>query len=149
MYIGPYEVLETHKITSNYTIKLPPELEKRGIFPKFHISQLAPHEPNDDSLFPGWVAHSYYDFGENPEKELQVHEIVNHVWDLDNILWFQVKWTMGDLTWELMSNVDELSALDDYLTVHGVTNVEALPKLPVEAMASRKNIKRHKHRAWQ
>src|SRR5258708_29481874 len=52
LYIGPYEVLETHENMSNYTIKLPPELEKRGIFPKFHISQLSPHEPNDSSLFP-------------------------------------------------------------------------------------------------
>src|SRR5260221_3395779 len=53
LFIGPYEVLEAHKNTSNYTIKLPPELEKWGIFPKFHISQLSPHEPNDESLFPG------------------------------------------------------------------------------------------------
>jgi len=53
LFIGPYEVLEAHENTSNYTIKLPPELEKQGIFPKFHISQLTPHEPNDESLFPG------------------------------------------------------------------------------------------------
>ena len=39
---------------------------------------------------------------------------------------------MGDLTWELAANVDELSALDDYLTLHGVTNVENLPWVPIE-----------------
>jgi len=49
-------------------------------------------------------------------------------WDL----WFRVKWTMGDLTWEHATNVDELSALDDYLTLHGVANVEELPKVPIE-----------------
>src|SRR5260221_13875021 len=140
LFIGPYEVLEAHENTSNYTIKLPPELEKWGIFPKFHISWLTPHEPNDESLFPGQVAQAYYDFGENPEKELQVHEneIVNHIWDLDNILWFQVKWTMGDLTWELTSNVDELSALDDYLMLHRVKNIEGLPKTPIEATSTQK-----------
>src|SRR5258708_21912227 len=53
LFIGPYEVLKPHKNTSNYTIKLPPELEKWGIFPKFHISWLTPHKPNDESLFPG------------------------------------------------------------------------------------------------
>src|SRR5258708_18541357 len=52
LYIGPYEILEAHKNMSNYTIKLPPELETRGIFPKFHISWLSPHEQNDFSLFP-------------------------------------------------------------------------------------------------
>ena len=53
LFIGPYEVLEAHEDTSNYTIKLPPELERWGIFPKFHISWLSPHEPNDETLFPG------------------------------------------------------------------------------------------------
>ncbi len=45
---------------------------------------------------------------------------------------------MGDLTWELTSNVDELSTLDDYLTLHRVTNVEALLKLPIEATSPKK-----------
>ena len=66
---------------------------------------------------------------------------MNHIWDLDNVLWFQVKWTMGDLTWELTSNVDELSALDDYLTLHGVTNVEALPKVPSKAANPQRTTK--------
>ncbi len=48
---------------------------------------------------------------------------------------------MGDLTWELMSNVDELSALDDYLTLHGVINVEKLPKVPIDMTSSRGGAK--------
>jgi len=56
---------------------------------------------------------------------------------------------MGDLTWELTSNVDELSALDDYLTLHRVTNVEALPKIPIEATDSQKGAKQCKHRTQQ
>ena len=78
-------------------------------------------------LFPGRDAQVYYDFGENPEKELQVHEIIDHLWDLDNILWFRVKWTTGDLSWEPIANVNELIALDNYLELHAVKNVEDLP----------------------
>ncbi len=66
-------------------LKLPPELEQWGIFPKFHISRLAPHEPNDMSIFPGHVAQVFYNFGENPEKELQVHKLMSHIWDLNGI----------------------------------------------------------------
>ena len=127
LFIRPYEVLKTNPESSTYTIKLPPELEARGIHPTFHISQLATHEPNDLLLFPGQDAQIYYDFSENPEKELQVHEILDHIWDLDNILWFRVKWTAGDLTWEPIVNVDELIALDNYLELHAVKNVEELP----------------------
>ena len=52
-FIGPYEILKAFKDSSNYKLKLPPELEKRGIYPKFHVSRLAPYEPNDSLLFPG------------------------------------------------------------------------------------------------
>ena len=52
-YIGPYEILEAFPDMSNYVLKLPPELEHRGIFLKFHVSQLAPHKPNDTLIFPG------------------------------------------------------------------------------------------------
>src|SRR5258708_6269363 len=39
-YIGLYEILEVFHDLSNYVLKLLPELECRGIFPKFHISCL-------------------------------------------------------------------------------------------------------------
>ena len=78
-------------------------------------------------LFPGRDAQVYYDFGENPKKELQVHEIIDHLWDLDDILWFRVKWTAGDLSWEPVANVNELIALDNYLGLHTIKNVEDLP----------------------
>ncbi len=79
LFIGPYEVLRAHPGTSTYTLRLPPELEVWGIHPTFHVSQLATHEPNDLLLFPGQDAQVYYDFGKNPEKELQVHEILDHI----------------------------------------------------------------------
>ena len=99
-------------------------------------------------LFPGRDAQAYYDFGENPEKELQVQEILDHIWDLDDVLWFRVKWTAGDLTWEPVVNVNELIALDNYLELHAVTNVEELPcKWPIiteDHHTQKKQIKRKK-----
>src|SRR5260370_41276429 len=53
LFIGPYEVLKTNPASSMYTIKLPPELEARGIHPTFHASWLATNEPNGMLLFPG------------------------------------------------------------------------------------------------
>src|SRR5260370_28019467 len=127
LYIGLYEVLRAHPENSTYTLKLPPELEVKGIHNTFHVSQLTTHEPNDLLLFPGRDAQMYYDFRESTEKELQVHEILDHIWDLDNVLWFRVKWSAGDLSWEPVINVNELIALDNYLELHAVENVEDLP----------------------
>src|SRR6266446_2983785 len=66
LYIGPYEILEIFPETSNYVLKLPPQLEQCGIHPRFHISRLAPHEPNDQEIFPNREANIFYDFGEDP-----------------------------------------------------------------------------------
>ncbi len=111
---------------SNYVIKLPPELECRGIFPKFHISLLAPHEPNNTLVFLGQAAQIFYNFGDDPEWEYQVSELVDHAWDADNCLWFHMKWGLGDLTWEPLTNVDDIATLDDYLTLQNVEKVENL-----------------------
>jgi hypothetical protein len=80
-YIGPYEILEVFEDSSNYVLRLPPVLTQRNIFAKFHVSRLAPHEPNDSILFPGRAVEVFYDFGEDPEWEYQVKEIVDHWWD--------------------------------------------------------------------
>jgi len=125
-YIRLYKILEVFPDSSNYVLKLPPELEHRGIFPKFHISCLAPHEPNDSLIFPGRAAQIFYDFGDDPEREYQVSEIVTHTWDMDNCLWFHIKWGIGNLTWEPLSNVDDITALDEYLTLQDIDKVENL-----------------------
>src|SRR6266436_8997366 len=69
-YIGLYEILEVFPDSSNYVLKLLPELEHRGIFLKFHISHLAPHEPNDSLIFPGQAAQIFYDFGRSEERRV-------------------------------------------------------------------------------
>ena len=58
LYIDPYKILEAFPNTSNYVLKLPPQLESQGIHPRFHVSRLAPHEPNDTALFPGREVHT-------------------------------------------------------------------------------------------
>jgi hypothetical protein len=75
LYIRPYEILEAFPETSNYILKLPLQLEQHGIHPRFHVSRLAPHKPNDKNTF--------YDFGEDPDHEAQVHEILGHTWVQD------------------------------------------------------------------
>jgi hypothetical protein len=52
-YIGPYKILEAYPETSNYILKLPPQLVQCGIHPRFHVLRLAPHESNNKTTFPG------------------------------------------------------------------------------------------------
>jgi hypothetical protein len=127
-YVGPYEIIEAIPDSSNYRLKLPQELTDWGIHPRFHGSHLAPHKPNDSLLFLGQAAQVFYDFGNDPEKEYQVQEILDHAWDTGDSLWLHIKWSLGDLSWEPLSNCGELVALDDYLILQGVREVEDLSK---------------------
>ena len=126
-YIGPYEVIEAFPGTSNYTLELPEDLAKRGIHPTFHVSLLRPHVPNDDNAYPHRESSTFYDVGNDEEKEWLVDEIVGHKWENNKVL-FHVRWTLGDTTWEPYNNCSKLAALDEYLTLHGVKNWRALPK---------------------
>jgi hypothetical protein len=126
-YIGPYPVTLVKPETSTYKLKLPPELAARGIFPKFHISRIKPHVPNDDERFPRREVKTFYDFGEDPEAEWQVDEIIGHKWERNKLL-LHVKWNLGDTTWESLDDCQELAALDDYLVLHAVTDPYRLPK---------------------
>src|SRR6266705_3087744 len=65
LYIGPYKILEAYPETSNYILKLPPQLECCGIHPRFHMSRLALHKPNDSMTFPGREVNIFYDFRED------------------------------------------------------------------------------------
>jgi hypothetical protein len=48
-YDGPYDVINVHTETSNYTLKLP---NSPNTYPTYHASELKPFLPNDTSLFP-------------------------------------------------------------------------------------------------
>ncbi|PVF90840.1 hypothetical protein CPB86DRAFT_677778, partial [Serendipita vermifera] len=113
--------------TSSYVLDLPPELVNRRIHPKFHISRLKVHVPNDDERFPKREVRTFYDFGDDPETEWLVDEIIDHEWR-KNSLWFHVKWDQGDSTWEPLENCRELKALDNYLLLVGAKTLQELPK---------------------
>jgi hypothetical protein len=77
-YIGLYEILRVAPKKSSYEIRLPEELKRRQIHPVFHISRLRPHIRNDNSLFPGREAKSFYDFGLDEATEWIVRDIEQH-----------------------------------------------------------------------
>ena len=60
----------------------------------------------------------YYDFGNDEDQEWLIEEILAHKWT-DNDLELQVKWTLGEVTWELLSSCKDLEALDVYLELRG------------------------------
>ena len=76
-------------------------------------------------MFPKREAKSYYDFGNNDKQEWFVNEILAHKWTNNN-LELQVKWTLGDVTWELIDSCKNLEALDLYLELRGVTHPQDL-----------------------
>ncbi len=126
-YIGPYEILSCNPATSTYTLDLPPDLRARGIHPTFHVERLRRHEPNDELLFPSREAGVFYDFGQDPEQEFLVDEIVAHQWE-GNSVRYLVQWDDGDLTWEPWSTVKDLEAIDRYFELQGVASWKHLPK---------------------
>lgn len=130
-FIGPYEVLRVIAGKSAYELKLPPELERQRIHPVFHITKLRPYTPNDDDLFPGREARKFYDFGNDPDDEWVVSAITDHSWigrAKDPI--FRIQWEYGDVTWQPLSEVQELKALEGYLELMGVDSPHELPKKP-------------------
>ena len=65
-------------------------------------------------MFPKRDTKVFYDFGNDKDQEWLVEEILAHKWANKN-LELQVKWTLGDVTWEPLSSCKDLEALDVYL----------------------------------
>src|SRR5258706_16371860 len=126
-FIGPYPIGKANPGTSNYTLKLTIELEAWNIHPTFHVSLLKPHVPNDDNRFPSRDVQVYYDFGYSDEAEQEVAEILAHQWDGWKLR-LLVKWNSGDSTWEPLKSCDKLLALDEYLSIRGVTRPSQLSR---------------------
>ena len=125
-FLGPYKVLKAMNDSLNVTLELPPELRDRRISPTFHTNLVRPYVKNNDVLFPKREAKSYYDFGNNNEQEWFVDKLLAHKW-ADNNMELQVKWTLGDVTWEPIDSCKNLEALDSYLELRGVTCPRDLP----------------------
>lgn len=126
-YVGPYEILEAHPDSSTYRLELPDALQARRIHPVFHASLLRKYVPNDEILFPHREDSPAYDFG-TPDAEYIVEAIIGHKWKGKNIM-FDVKWAgYNEITTEPRQHVDRLNALDVYLELNGVTNIDELPR---------------------
>jgi hypothetical protein len=126
-FIGPYKIKQSFPESSVYELDLPESLKKRRIHAKFHVNLLRRHEPNDDERFPHRDIKSYYDFGNDENEEWLVDEIIGHRWIGEQIE-FEVRWNLGDSTWEPYDNVKKLAALDEYIDLQGTKSWKALPK---------------------
>ena len=113
-FIGPYKVLKLINNSLNITIEHPQELKDRRVSSTFHTNLVQPYVKNNDNLFLRWKASTYCYFGNNDEQEWFVNEILAHKW-ANNDLELQVKWTLGDVSWEPINSCKYLEALDKYL----------------------------------
>jgi hypothetical protein len=126
-YIGLYRVTEAHNKASMVTLELPDELKNQHISPTFHTNLVRRYIANNDDLFPQREAKSFDDFGATADGEWLIDEIIAHRRISSKELQFQVRWTMGDVTWEPMSACKDLEALDNYLELRGILKTCDLP----------------------
>ena len=117
-FIALYKILKVMNKSSNVTLELPQEFKDRKINPKFHTNLVRPYIKNNDILFPKRDTKVYYDFGNNEDQEWFVEETLAHKWT-NNDLELQVKWMLGDVTWEPLSSCKDQEALDAYLELQG------------------------------
>ena len=117
-FIGPYKILKAMNESSNITLELPQEFKDRKINPTVHTNLVQPYIKNDDILFPKRDTKVFYDFGNDEDQEWLIEEILAHKWTNNNME-LQVKWTLGDVTWEPLSSCKDLEALDVYLELRG------------------------------
>ena len=83
---------------------------------------------NNDELYPKRDMKSFYDFGQDDKQEWLIEEITSQCWPNSNELELEVRWTLGDTTWEPLAACKDLKALDLYLELWGVAHPCDLPK---------------------
>ena len=127
-YIGPYKVAEARPDTSTYTLELPAALRERRILSTFHVSLLKPYHASSDAMFPNRLQPEPYDFGSQDDQEWFVDEIIGHRWVGPKQIEYQVRWSLGDTTWETHANCNKLAALDRYLELQGVKTYTKLSR---------------------
>ena len=71
---------------------------------------------------------SLYDFGQDDELQWLIEEITSHQWLNLKELELEVRWTLGDTTWEPLAACKNLEALDLYLELQGIAHPHNLPK---------------------
>ncbi|KIJ28538.1 hypothetical protein M422DRAFT_270140 [Sphaerobolus stellatus SS14] len=113
---------------STVGLELPPELIKRRIHLTFYMKLIRSHIENDDECFPNREVNALYELGKSDKSEWFVNEIIGHRWTNKGKIDFQVKWTLGNVTWELLQECNKLEALKRYLEIHGIDNPRQLPR---------------------
>jgi len=125
-FVSPFKILDAQPSTSTYKVELLAQLRAWNLHDQFHQSKIHPYHANDDTLFPHWEAHMFYDYSTPDDQEWLVNEIVAYKWDTGRLS-FQVHWNMGDTTWEPHEARKDLQALDDYLGLIGIQDPHDLP----------------------
>ena len=69
----------------------------------FHVLLFRAYHALRDSLFPNRVHPEPYDFGAPDEHKWFMDKLLGHRWKRKN-LEFEVRWSLGDTTWELFEN---------------------------------------------
>jgi len=85
----------------------------------FHVLLLRAYHASKDLMFHNRVHPEPYDFGAPDEHKWFVDKLLGHQWK-GKSLEFEVRWSLGDTTWEPFENCKELEALDWYLEIQGV-----------------------------
>ena len=57
-----------------------------------------------------------------------MEEITSHCWSNSKELELEVRWMLGDTTWEPLASCKHLEALDLYLELQGIAHPRDLPK---------------------
>ncbi|KXN87104.1 hypothetical protein AN958_09271 [Leucoagaricus sp. SymC.cos] len=104
---------------------------KYKIHPTFHVSLLRPYNTLNDALFPDQTKPELYNFGINNEHEWFVDELIGYRFNGHNNknLEFKVHWSTGNMTWEPYQACKDLTALDRYMKLRGVSKITQLPQI--------------------
>ncbi|KXN80645.1 hypothetical protein AN958_09030 [Leucoagaricus sp. SymC.cos] len=96
-----------------------------------HVSLLRPYNTSNDVLFPDQTKPELYDFRIDNEHEWFIDELIGHKFSGHNNknLEFEVHWSTGDTTWELYQACKDLTALDRYIELRGVSKIAQLPQI--------------------
>ena len=127
-YIGPYKVVKAHNEASTVMLELPPALVARRISPTFHMGLTQKFIANNDKLFPKRDVKSFYDVSQDNEQEWLIKEITSHPWTSLKELELEVRWMLGDTTWEPLASCKNLEALYLYLELWGIAHPCNPPK---------------------
>ncbi|KXN92065.1 hypothetical protein AN958_10117 [Leucoagaricus sp. SymC.cos] len=76
----------------------------------------------------------------NDKYEWFINKIIGHQHHNNSQLEFEVCWSLGDTIWEPASNCADLTALDQYLKLHGVLDTQFLRYIVVFLKEDNKDL---------